>query len=50
MKKIVLGSAQWGMAYGISSSGEKPEKNDIRKILNLAKEIGIKSTIDLVQL
>ena len=43
MKKIALGSAQWGMAYGISSSGEKLEKNDIRKILNLAKKIGIKS-------
>jgi aryl-alcohol dehydrogenase-like predicted oxidoreductase len=43
MNKIALGSARWGMAYGISSSGEKVTKKDIGEILKLAKKIGIKS-------
>ena len=34
--KIGLGTAQWGLDYGISNTSGKSSKKDVRKILELA--------------
>jgi len=39
--KIALGSAQWGMNYGISNTEGKPRTGEVKKILELAKKNGV---------
>jgi aryl-alcohol dehydrogenase-like predicted oxidoreductase len=46
--KLVLGSANFGLRYGISNNGGKLEKTELINILNLAEASGIK-TIDTAQ-
>ena len=36
--KIALGTAQWGMNYGISNSDGIPNNEELKKIINLAKK------------
>ena len=44
-EKLALGSAQFGLAYGISNSHGKVSMNEVFRILTLAKSLGI-NTID----
>jgi len=39
--KIALGSAQFGMKYGVASSNKKVDKNTLEGILNLAWKANI---------
>ena len=41
-KKIVIGTAQFGMKYGISNKIGKIKSSEIFKILNYSKNNGIK--------
>ena len=45
MKKILLGSAQFGMNYGINNPNQRVELSEIRSILNIARESNL-DTID----
>ena len=45
MKKIVIGTANFGMDYGIGHNQKKLIDSEIVKIINTAKKIGI-DTID----
>ena len=38
MNKITLGTAQWGMNYGITNSDGIPNNEELKKIINLAKK------------
>ena len=40
--KISLGSAQWGLKYGINNIQGIPSDNELKKILNVANINGIK--------
>ena len=40
--KIGLGTAQWGMEYGVSSSGLKTNSIEVSNILSFAQKIGIR--------
>ena len=40
--KLGLGSAQWGLDYGISNNSGQSTKQDVKKILKLATSVGIK--------
>ena len=40
--KLALGTAQFGMDYGISNKFGKPSPDDITNILNFAESHGIK--------
>jgi len=40
---LILGTAQFGLDYGVSNSLGKVEKKEIKNILDLAKDLGIKS-------
>lgn len=40
--KLGLGSAQWGLNYGISNTFGKPSSEEVSKIINLASNMGIK--------
>lgn len=40
-KKIVLGSAQWGLSYGVSNKKGKTNFNEVKKILSFAEKLGI---------
>ena len=40
-KKIALGTAQWGMNYGISNSNGVPLDKELNSILSLARQCGI---------
>ncbi len=40
-KKIVLGSAQWGLFYGVSNKKGKTNFNEVKKILSFAEKLGI---------
>ena len=42
IEKMVLGTAQFGMDYGISNTIGKPKKKAVFEILDLAWEKGIK--------
>ena len=44
-RKLVIGSAQWGMDYGISNSKGKTDIDEIAKILSTANKHGI-NTLD----
>lgn len=46
--KLVLGSANFGLSYGINNNAGKLEKSELINILNLAEASGIK-TIDTAQ-
>jgi len=46
--KLALGSANFGLRYGIKNGGVKLEKTELTRILNLAETSGIK-TIDTAQ-
>jgi aryl-alcohol dehydrogenase-like predicted oxidoreductase len=41
-KKLILGTVQFGLKYGINNSNGKPKKSDVFKILSYAHENGIK--------
>ena len=41
-EKIVIGTAQFGMDYGIANDKGKPNKNEVFNILNLALENGVR--------
>jgi aryl-alcohol dehydrogenase-like predicted oxidoreductase len=41
-RKIGLGTAQWGMDYGISSSSGKTDSTEVSNILSFARKTGIK--------
>ena len=43
-RKLVIGSAQWGMDYGISNSKGKTDIDEIAKILSTANNM--ESTLD----
>ena len=45
MNKFILGTAQFGLDYGINNQHGKPDKSTVYEILNLAYEIGI-NTLD----
>lgn len=47
-KEIILGTAQFGMNYGVTNTKGKIRKNDALKILKLASNLGIK-TLDTAQ-
>jgi len=40
--KIGLGTAQWGLDYGISNTSGKSSEDDVYKIIELASSVGIK--------
>ncbi len=40
--KLVLGTAQFGMDYGIANVGGKPLKKEVFRILDLAWEKGVR--------
>jgi aryl-alcohol dehydrogenase-like predicted oxidoreductase len=40
--KLVLGSAQWGMAYGIANSSGPPSSGELSRMLELAFESGVR--------
>ena len=42
-KKMVLGTAQFGMDYGITNNSGKPSENEILKILDLAWDKGVRN-------
>ena len=39
MNKIALGSAQFGMNYGIKNSSKVPTNEEIKKILDLSRKL-----------
>lgn len=39
--RLVLGTAQWGMAYGIANRGGKAPANQVRAILRLARKASV---------
>ena len=43
IKKIKIGTAQWGLDYGISNEDGKTTKEEIVEILRYAKDRGINS-------
>ena len=43
VEKMVLGTAQFGMDYGIANLSGKPSKMEVFKILDLAWEKGVRS-------
>jgi len=47
-KEIIVGTAQFGMNYGVTNVKGKVKKNEVLSILNLASELGIK-TLDTSQ-
>ena len=42
IQKLGLGSAQWGLNYGISNTFGQPSSEEVSKIINLASDKGIK--------
>ena len=46
-KKMVLGTAQFGMDYGIVNINGKPKKKEVFDILDLAWEKGIRQYLTL---
>lgn len=44
-RRLVLGSAQWGMAYGIANRTGPPSDRELERLLALAQDAGIR-TID----
>ncbi len=40
--KIILGTVQWGLNYGISNKNGIPSINELNEILSFAKRVGIK--------
>ena len=44
-KKLIIGTAQWGLDYGISNSKGKTDKCEVENILKTAKQYGI-NTLD----
>ena len=42
VNKLVLGTAQFGMKYGINNSIGQVAQNDVNEILNLAEQCGVK--------
>jgi len=42
VKKLILGTVQFGLKYGINNSNGKPKKEDVFKILSYAYEKGIR--------
>ena len=48
MQKLILGTAQLGLDYGINNRSGKPSRNDAFEILNTAKQHGIR-TLDTAQ-
>ena len=47
INKLILGTAQFGLNYGINNSNGRPNNLEIFKILNYAYENGIR-TLDTV--
>ena len=45
MNKFILGTAQFGLNYGINNRHGKPDKSTVYEILNLAYQLGI-NTLD----
>jgi aryl-alcohol dehydrogenase-like predicted oxidoreductase len=45
MNKFILGTAQFGLNYGINNQNGKPNKSTVDQILNLAYQLGI-NTLD----
>ena len=43
LNKISIGSAQFGMKYGINNKLGKPSLAEIKKILNFAEKLGIRN-------
>lgn len=41
MSKIGLGTAQWGMVYGIANRTGKPDETEIKDMLTLARQRGV---------
>ena len=44
-KKLIIGTAQWGLDYGISNRSGKTNKEEVASILNTANKYGI-NTLD----
>ena len=44
-RRLVLGSAQWGMAYGIANRSGPPSERELERLIALARDAGIR-TID----
>lgn len=44
-RRLVLGSVQWGMPYGIANQGGPPDDPELARMLSRAKEAGVR-TID----
>ena len=45
LERIALGTAQFGMSYGIANKEGQVSRREVGRIINLAKKIGIR-TID----
>ena len=39
--KLILGSAQWGLNYGISNYNGKPKRREVEEIISLADKKNI---------
>ena len=42
IQKLGLGSAQWGLNYGVSNTFGKPSSEEVSKLIYLASDKGIK--------
>lgn len=49
IRKLGLGTVQWGMAYGISNQGDKTSLNEVALILDTARRAGV-SLLDTASL